>query len=157
MSLTFRSPKRQIEDGSGGEAARVTSGGLPRERSAPLRALVVDPDPTVLAFAADALNSFRPGFDVATAESVDKALAWLDTFQPDVLLLGIYPASEGVEALIARLGNPPRTTPCKIVCLTESAPSAFLLAPARIRAQAVLPKPLGLTTLLSTVRRLVQE
>ena len=48
------------------------------------KVLVVDPDRVVLAFVAEALHSFRPGFDVATAVDLEQASAWLDTFTPDL-------------------------------------------------------------------------
>src|SRR5262245_66682413 len=67
------------------------------------RALVVDADSEMLAFAAEALHSFAPGFDVATARDPQQALAWLETFPPDLLLTDLVFESDGAGALRGRL------------------------------------------------------
>jgi len=118
------------------------------------RALVVDQDAGVLAFAAEALHSFRPGFDVATAHSVEEATAWLDTFSPDLLLLGLDPSSSA-EHLSVALRSDPRTAHCQIVVMAQKPAAELRLNPVCMRAQAVLAKPIGLKTLLTTVRRLL--
>jgi len=79
------------------------------------RALVVDPSETFLAFAAEALHSFRPGFDVATALGVEQAGEWLDTFHPDLLLLGAALDGEAGRQFAARLQTDPRTARCRVV------------------------------------------
>ncbi len=118
------------------------------------KALVVDEDAGVLAFAAEALNSFRPGFDVATARSVDEAAAWLDTFFPDLLLLGLDPASSAEDLAVA-LRSDSRTSHCQIIVMAQNPATEIRLNPVWVGAQAVLAKPIGLKTLLTTVRRLI--
>lgn len=112
-----------------------------------MRALVVDSDEEVLVFAAEALNSFAPGFDVATAKDVEEAVLWLDVFPPDVLLLDPEVCGGGIERLLERVRADFRSRHCKIV--------AFTVDPGRNGVDAVLAKPLQLERLLDTVRRLV--
>lgn len=78
-----------------------------------LRALVVDRDETFLAFAAEALHSFRPGFDVATARSAEQAAEWLDTFSPDLLLMGSD--DDALEVFARDLLLDRRTRDCQVV------------------------------------------
>lgn len=92
-------------------------------RTAPrrkLRALVVNPDEGFLAFAAEALHSFRPGFEVATARDAEQANEWLDTFLPDLLLLGLDPAEAATEALRERITGNERTAECRILDLSST-------------------------------------
>src|SRR3989442_1151000 len=90
----------------------------PRRR---LRALVLDDDHEILAFAAEALNSFAPGFDVATARDPQRAAAWLETFQPDLLITELKFAGEGTGALPDRLRVDPRTRHCRVLVTSSLA------------------------------------
>ena len=118
------------------------------------KVLVVDPDAEVLAFAAEALHSFRPGFEVATARTSEHADAWLESFHPDLLLLGDGIAGEGAEGLVGKLRGDPRTRHCKVIVVSEEDSAGGRFDPARVQAQEVLSKPLSLQALLGTVRRL---
>ena len=79
------------------------------------RALVVDDEEESLAFAAEALHSFAPGFEVATARNLEQADAWLDTFPPDVLLLDRKFSDEAAGRLLPRLQADPRTRHCRVI------------------------------------------
>ncbi len=79
------------------------------------RALIVDPDDGFLAFAAEALHSFRPGFEVATARTLDQADEWLETFHPDLLLLGADPDAAATASFRQRVAADPRTRECKVM------------------------------------------
>lgn len=103
------------------------------------RALIVDGDEAQLAFAAEALSSFRPGFDVATARDLGQAAEWLDTFPPDLLLLDLDLPGEAAERFTDRVRANPRTRNCKILEI----------------GTAVLPRPLRLQTLLTAVQKLI--
>ena len=113
-----------------------------------MKALVVDADEEVLVFAAEALNSFAPGFDVATARDLDEAVLWLDVFPPDVLLLAPEIGEGSIERLSARIRADHRSRHCKIVAVVRGG-SAWN------GADAVVVKPLRLEQLLDTVRLLV--
>jgi DNA-binding response OmpR family regulator len=117
-------------------------------RVARRRALVVDRDEAHLAFVAEALSSFRPGFEVATARDLDQAEEWLDTFHPDLLLLDLDLPVEATDHLTERLREDPRTRNCKILGIGPDRPAAR-------RAEATLPRPLHLKTLLSAVQKLI--
>jgi DNA-binding NtrC family response regulator len=93
-----------------------------------LRALVVDEDDGVLAFAAEALHSFRPGFEVATARNPRQAREWLGSMEPDLLLTDPTRMDE--------ILRDPRLRNCKIMGLS---------------------KPLRLQSLLSAVRKAVDS
>jgi DNA-binding response OmpR family regulator len=112
-----------------------------------MRALVVDSDEDVLVFAAEALNSFAPGFDVATARGLEEAVLWLDVFPPDILLLDPALCGGRLEALSQKVRGDYRSRHCKIVAVSAE--------PAWDGADAVLSKPLQLEPLLDTVRLLV--
>jgi DNA-binding response OmpR family regulator len=112
------------------------------------KALIVDGDEAHLAFAAEALSSFRPGFDVATARNLGQAAEWLDTFHPDLLLLDLGLPGDAAERFTSRVRGNPSTRNCKIVGVGAGHPSGG-------RAEAVLPRPLRLQMLLTTVQKLL--
>lgn len=51
------------------------------------RALVIDNDPSMLRYLAEALSTFRPGFHVTTATDLGKAARWLSTMHPDLIVV----------------------------------------------------------------------
>src|SRR5437773_10211156 len=83
------------------------------------KALVVDADDASRAFAAEALNSFAPGFDVATARDPLQALAWLETFPPDLLLTDLEFTVDDVSALREPHRSDARTWNCRVVVLSS--------------------------------------
>ena len=111
------------------------------------KALIVDRDERQLAFAAEALSSFRPGFDVATARDLGQAAEWLDTFHPDLLLLDLDLPEDAAAHFADRIRENPRTRNCRILGVGAERSAG--------RAEAVLPRPLRLQTLLSTVQKLI--
>ena len=120
-----------------------------------MRALVVDDDEEVLVFAAEALSSFAPGFDVATARDLEAAVLWLDVFAPDILLLNPELCGGNVQKIAERLRGDQRTRNCKIVTVSNGNSSSFGIDPVQNGADAALEKPLKLQALLDTVRLLV--
>lgn len=147
-----------MKSAPGAKAARREA--RPASRSVPMvraRALVVDADDELRAFAAEALNSFRPGLEVATARSLEEAINWLDTFDPDLLLLSDNVAEGEPWALAETIHQKERTRHCNVILLAEHPPSEYRLDPARVRVHAVLSRPVNLKTLLGTARRLLQR
>jgi len=121
-----------------------------------LRALIIDDDREVLAFAAEALHSFAPGFDVATARDPEQAAAWLDAFHPDLLVTELkFAGHEG--GLAGRLRADPRTRHCRVLITSTLPPGDPRVEDARLEADAVLVKPIGLPFLLQTIRRVMNE
>jgi len=121
------------------------------------KALVVDADDASRAFAAEALNSFAPGFDVATARDPQQALAWIDTFPPDLLLTDLQFSGDGAGTLRERLRADARTRACRVVVLSSLPSGDPRVERARLESDAVLIKPVGLPFLLETVRRVMSR
>jgi DNA-binding response OmpR family regulator len=119
------------------------------------KALVVDGDDGSRAFAAEALNSFAPGFDVATARDPQQALAWLETFPPNLLVMDLGFASDGAGTLRERLRADARTRACRVVVVSSLSADDPRVESARLECDAVLIKPVGLPFLLETVRRVM--
>jgi len=118
---------------------------------------VVDADDASRAFAAEALNSFAPGFDVATARDPQQALAWIESFPPDLLLTDLEFTMDGVSALRERLRADARTRNCRVVVLSSLPADDLRVESARLESDAVLIKPVGLPFLLETVRRVMSR
>ena len=119
------------------------------------KALVVVADDASRALAAEALHSFAPGFDVATARDPQQALAWIDTFPPDLLLTDVQFATDGAGALRERLRGDARTRACRVVVVSSLPSEDPRVESARLESDAVLIKPVGLPSLLETVRRVM--
>jgi len=78
--------------------------------------LVVDDDPTLRMLASDALGA--AGFDVTTAADADVALALLETFRPDLILLDVLlPGVDGIT-LCRQLRAAPKTRDIPICIMT---------------------------------------
>ena len=121
------------------------------------KALVVDSDDANRAFASEALRSFAPGFDVATARDPQQALAWIDTFPPDLLVTDLRFDSDGAGALRERLRGNARTGDCRVVVLSSLPSDDVRVESARLTSDAILFKPVGLPNLLETVRRVMSR
>ena len=121
------------------------------------KALVVDADDASRAFVAEALHSFAPGFDVATASDPRQAMAWLESFPPDLLLTDLGFGTDGAGALRDRLRADARTGACRVVMLSSLPEDDPRVERARLESDAVLIKPVGLPFLLETVRRVMRR
>ncbi len=113
-------------------------------------ALVVDADAAFLAFAAEALHSFRPGFEVTTAPSMEVATQWLYTISPDLLLIGIAPDDTEAKTLTQSMRTNELERRSTIVFLSDQTTrnwEAWDSPP----CEAVFPKPSRLTDLLGLV------
>jgi len=134
--------------------SRVSASGRSLERR---KALVVDGDEASRVFAAEALHSFAPGFDVATAPDPRQALAWLETFSPDLLLSGLDASSEEHAALRETLRGDARTRGCRVLILSSLPSDDPRVERARLESDALLVKPIGLPVLLEAVRRVMSQ
>jgi CheY-like chemotaxis protein len=120
-----------------------------------MKALVIDDDEEVLAFAAEVLNSFAPGFDVATARDLEEAILWLGMFHPDLLMVDPRLCGDKLSAITAALQGDHRSRGCKIVVLSSNVLLEWFREPERFGAHAILAKPLQLQDLLRTVQSVV--
>jgi DNA-binding response OmpR family regulator len=112
---------------------------------------VVDSDTAFLAFAAEALNSFRPGFEVTTAASMEVATQWLHTISPDLMLVGLNPQDTAAktQAQSFRANSLYR---CSTIVFLSDQISHNLAEPDDPACEAVYPKPSRLTDLLGLVQ-----
>ena len=79
------------------------------------RALVIDPDESRRRFAASALATFEPGFEVVTVQDVEGASEWLESFCPDLLVVSAAIDSLAVDRLMDSIRNSARVGRCKVV------------------------------------------
>ena len=121
------------------------------------KALVVDRDQDTLSLTAEALHSFAPGFDVATANDLGQAIAWLETFHPDILLLSESYAAADDGTLAARVRADERTRHCKIIVVSEAILGEGEAGQRPNGADATLAKPLKLPVLLQTIRKVLDH
>jgi DNA-binding response OmpR family regulator len=121
-----------------------------------MKALIVDRDPESLAFAAEALHSFAPGFDVATARDARQAGEWLQSFRPRLLIIETGLADE-VSSLIGRLPSLAGSPGCEVWLLAEEPGTSWAALKARLGASAVLSRRPRLQELLDAARGLAKE
>jgi DNA-binding response OmpR family regulator len=119
--------------------------------------MVVDQDAASLSLTAEALHSFAPGFDVATANDAGQAIAWLETFHPDILLMSQSFAVSDEGILAARVRGDERTRHCKIIVVSDADPGEDKVGLRSDGADATLVKPLNLPLLLQTVRKVLDH
>ena len=84
------------------------------------KALVVDRDQETLSLTAKALHSFASGFDVVTANDPGQAIAWLETFHPDILLVSESCAISEDGMLAARVRADERSQHRKIIVVSDA-------------------------------------
>jgi hypothetical protein len=105
------------------------------------RVLVVGGDEHQLGFVTRALEAFRPGFEVATAQTPEEASRWIEAFNPEVIILDADVAPD-VETESHQWMEAMGST--SVLVLGGDHP---LLPEA-----TMLAKPLRLTSLLSAIR-----
>ncbi len=97
-----------------GDATAVVGDGV--QRPTRRRAVVVDADQATRAFVADALTTFEPGFDVATAATVEDALEWVESFHPHLVVFN-QDSTANPHAILDDLMSRPDGRHCRIVTL----------------------------------------
>ena len=108
------------------------------------RVLVASPDESLLHLATDALSSFRPGFNVATASKASHALEWLRSFEPHLLVLDLelFGPDNGFH------GFPPGI---KMILVGSQ------IRPQPEDARSILEKPVELPVLLGAIQQVSYE
>jgi DNA-binding response OmpR family regulator len=130
---------------------------VPLDSAGRLKALVVDGDDASRAFAAEALHSFAPGFDVATARDPQQALAWIETFSPDLLVTDLRFSPGALGSLRERLRAVEPARRCRVLVVSSLPSDDPLVESARLESDAVLIKPIGLPYLLEIVRKVMRH
>jgi CheY-like chemotaxis protein len=119
-----------------------------------VRVLVVDDEPLIRAFLADGLSD--AGHQVLTAEDGAAAIERIGQDQPDAVLLDLLmPVMDGWAFLRERQAQA-RLAAVPVVVLSAAGIDAIRGA-ARLRATAVLSKPLNLDVLASVLEHVVHE
>jgi two-component system phosphate regulon response regulator PhoB len=126
------------------------------------RVLVVEDDPDI----ADYLSSFLEdeGYEVTSASRCSTALAMMDEFRPDIVLIdALLPGKSGLEFLVT-LRRDPRWSSLPLVVVTgndkllEDDCQSYLGAHAGVRGpDGVLGKPVDRTTLRAVIRKLLRQ
>ena len=124
------------------------------------RVLVVEDDPDIV----DYLSSFLgdEGYEVASAQRCSTALAMMDSFGPDVVLIdALLPGKSGLEFLVT-LRRDPNWSELPLVVVTgndqllEDDCQSYLGAHEGVRGpDGVLGKPVDRSTLLAVLDKLL--
>jgi DNA-binding response OmpR family regulator len=118
----------------------------------PRRILVVDDDDSIRDFISLAFTDH--GYEVATAADGGAALAIMDGFRPDLVVLDMrMPAMDGwAFSSVYRQTRSPRAPVLVLTAARDAGASA-----AEIQADAFLAKPFELPDLLALVERLLSD
>lgn len=120
------------------------------------RALVIDRDQETLSFAAEALSSFTPGLEVATAHDLQQASAWVESFRPQIIFVSEALAVGTLQCLDRRVDAGPALPRCEVVLMRGRDGDDPVIETDPMRFALVLPKPLQLQPLLGAVRAILK-
>jgi DNA-binding response OmpR family regulator len=137
---------------SSGKAAALRRG----ETQPGTRALVIDGDQGTLAFAAEALSSFAPGLEVATARDLQQAGAWVESFRPHIIFVSEPLAAELLKHPTLRDADAAAAQGRKFVLMSGWDAGDARPEVDTMRFDRILPKPLHLQTLLTAVRAILK-
>jgi DNA-binding NtrC family response regulator len=115
--------------------------------AAPARILVVDDEPSIRLLCR--VNLELEGHEVLEASSLATARAALEEEHVDVVVLDVHLHRERSDELVAECHR--RRPPIPVVLVTGS---VEISDPGLVEADAILPKPFELESLLATVRDL---
>ncbi|WP_206074344.1 response regulator [Marinobacter fuscus] len=119
----------------------------------PEKVLYVEDDPDIRSIAELALRDVG-GFTACLCESGAEALAVIDDFQPDLVLLDVMmPGMDGPQTLKA-LQSRPQGLPVPVVFMTARLQPAEIEEYLALGAIGVIPKPFDPMTLADEIRRL---
>lgn len=124
------------------------------DKTTPRRILVVDGDDGFLAFAAEALHSFHPGYEVATARDFGQASEWLDSFAPDLVVVGSAADGAPSTPFATKLAQ---RFPVRLVRIDMGPEEPPDIALERLVAQRTISRPVTLPDLLRTVRDVMRR
>jgi len=126
------------------------------------RVLVVEDDPDIADYMASFLED--EGYVVTSASRCSTALATMDEFRPDVILIdALLPGKSGLELLVT-LRRDPRWSSLPLVVVTgndkllEDDCQSYLGAHAGVRGpDGVLGKPVDRTALKAVINKLLRQ
>jgi DNA-binding response OmpR family regulator len=121
-------------------------------RVAARRVLVVDDDPSIQGFLAEALTD--EGYGVRTAANGREALSVLDTWRPDLILLDLMMPEMDGWAFRAEQRAIPAVADVPVIVFSATRDLVSKAAP--LEPSHVFAKPFDLEALLGTIERLIE-
>jgi len=119
----------------------------------PKKILIVDDEPNIVISLEFLMK--KEGFEVAIANDGDDALAKVDSFNPDLVLLDVMmPRKSGFEVCEALRADPARSG-LKIVMLTAKGRDTEVAKGLAIGADAYMTKPFSTKELLAMVKAML--
>lgn len=121
----------------------------------PARVLIADDEPNIVLSLEFLME--QSGYEVRVARTGEEALAEVETFQPDLVLLDVMmPRKNGYEVLQAIRSNPARRG-TRIVLLTAKGRDVDVEKGLGLGADAYVTKPFATRELVARVRALLGE
>ncbi|TXH06085.1 MAG: response regulator [Rhodocyclaceae bacterium] len=119
----------------------------------PKKILIVDDEPNIVISLEFLMK--KEGFEVAIANDGEDALAKVDSFGPDLVLLDVMmPRKSGFEVCEALRADPAKST-LKIVMLTAKGRDTEVAKGLAIGADAYMTKPFSTKELLAMVKAML--
>ena len=120
----------------------------------PGKVLIVDDEPNIVVSLQFLMK--KAGFEIAVARDGDEALAEVERFRPDLVLLDVMmPRRDGYE--VCQQLRASGWTELKIVLLTAKGREAEMAKGLSIGADEYVTKPFSTTELVDTVTRLLGD
>jgi DNA-binding response OmpR family regulator len=119
------------------------------------RVLIADDEPNIVMSLEFLME--QSGYEVRVARTGDEALAAIETFQPDLVLLDVMmPRRNGYEVLQAIRANPARRT-TRVVLLTAKGRDVDVEKGRALGADAYVTKPFATRELVARVKALLGD
>jgi len=119
------------------------------------RVLIADDEPNIVLSLEFLME--QSGYEVRVARNGEEALAAVETFQPDLVLLDVMmPKKNGYEVLQAIRGNPARRA-TRIVLLTAKGRDVDVEKGLGLGADAYVTKPFATRELVARVKALLGD
>ena len=119
------------------------------------RVLIADDEPNIVMSLEFLMQ--QSGYEVRVARTGEEALAVIDAFQPDLVLLDVMmPRKNGYEVLQAIRGDPARRA-TKVVLLTAKGRDVDMEKGLGLGADAYVTKPFATRDLVARVKALLVE
>jgi DNA-binding response OmpR family regulator len=121
----------------------------------PRRVLIADDEPNIVMSLEFLME--QSGYEVRVARTGDEALAAIETFQPDLVLLDVMmPRRNGYEVLQAIRANPARRA-TRVVLLTAKGRDVDVEKGRALGADAYVTKPFATRELVARVKALLGD
>jgi DNA-binding response OmpR family regulator len=121
----------------------------------PRRVLIADDEPNIVMSLEFLME--QSGYEVRVARTGDEALAAIETFQPDLVLLDVMmPRKNGYEVLQAIRANPARRA-TRVVLLTAKGRDVDVEKGRALGADAYVTKPFATRELVARVKALLGD